>query len=99
MAGRQIAPLMEAAVAGDRQTRTEDLLLYSVLLWSTTLTEITEGKDQAGRHDGENQIDKICRRQLGRALQRLIALAVTNQGCFPAGIWHAVRITVLVDQN
>ena len=30
VAERQIAPLMEAAVAGDRQTGREDLLLYGV---------------------------------------------------------------------
>ncbi len=59
MAERQIAPLMEAAVAGDRQARRVDLSLDNV-------SEITEGKEQAGRHDGGNQIDKICRRQLER---------------------------------
>ena len=86
---------MEAAVAGDRQTKRDDLLLY---ILRYTLTEIAEGKDQAGRHDGEDQIDKLCRRQPGRHCKCLVALAVTNQGCFPAGMWHAVRITVFVDQ-
>ena len=63
-----------------------------------TLTEIEEGKDHAGRHDAEDQIDKICRRRPERLCKCLVALAVTIQGCFPAGMWHAVRITVFVDQ-
>ena len=63
VAERQIAPLMEAAVAGDRQTGERRSLLY---ILRYTLTEIAEGKDQAGRHDSEHQIDKGCRRQLER---------------------------------